>query len=87
MDGVRVSEEEIVVAVKAHMHDRQETRTSGRQGRTVVRKWDPGLKLIAEGYATKCIWNHNPELEDTGENLFAGTGPLDLREALEKWFL
>ncbi|GAA6233811.1 peptidase inhibitor 16-like [Lates japonicus] len=50
-------------------------------------KWDPGLKLIAEGYATKCIWNHNPELEDTGENLFAGTGPLDLREALEKWFL
>lgn len=45
------------------------------------------LKLVAEGYAAKCIWNHNPDLEDTGENLFAGTGPLDLREALEKWFL
>lgn len=52
-----------------------------------LQKWDPSLKVIAEGYATKCIWNHNPELEDTGENLFAGTGPLDLREALEKWFL
>ncbi|KAG7224345.1 hypothetical protein INR49_004652, partial [Caranx melampygus] len=52
-----------------------------------VQKWDPSLKLLAEGYATKCIWNHNPELEDTGENLFAGDGPLDLREALEKWFL
>ena len=52
-----------------------------------LQKWDPDLKLIAEGYATKCVWNHNPELEDTGENLYAGTGPLDLREALEKWFL
>uniref|UniRef100_A0A3P8RSK8 SCP domain-containing protein n=1 Tax=Amphiprion percula TaxID=161767 RepID=A0A3P8RSK8_AMPPE len=50
-------------------------------------KWDPSMKLLAEGYAAKCIWNHNPELEDTGENLFAGTGPLDLRVALEKWFL
>ncbi|XP_034027459.1 peptidase inhibitor 16-like [Thalassophryne amazonica] len=50
-------------------------------------KWDPALKLIAEGYAAKCIWNHNPELEEIGENLFASTGPLDLREALEKWFL
>lgn len=52
-----------------------------------VQKWDPALKLIAEGYAAKCIWNHNPELEDVGENLFAGTGPLDLAEAVEKWFL
>lgn len=43
--------------------------------------------MVAEGYAAKCVWNHNPELEDTGENLFAGTGTMDLREALEKWFL
>uniref|UniRef100_UPI003AB021F6 uncharacterized protein n=1 Tax=Centroberyx gerrardi TaxID=166262 RepID=UPI003AB021F6 len=50
-------------------------------------KWDASLKVIAEGYAAKCIWNHNPDLEETGENLFAGTGPLDLRMALEKWFL
>uniref|UniRef100_A0A3Q2ZBH6 SCP domain-containing protein n=1 Tax=Kryptolebias marmoratus TaxID=37003 RepID=A0A3Q2ZBH6_KRYMA len=52
-----------------------------------LQKWDPSLKLMAETYAAKCIWNHNPELEDTGENLFAGTGPLDLRQAVEKWFL
>uniref|UniRef100_A0A8C6T5L1 SCP domain-containing protein n=1 Tax=Neogobius melanostomus TaxID=47308 RepID=A0A8C6T5L1_9GOBI len=50
-------------------------------------KWDRNLKLVAEGYAAKCIWNHNPELEDTGENLFAGTGQLDLERAMEKWFL
>ncbi|KAK7884739.1 hypothetical protein WMY93_027862 [Mugilogobius chulae] len=50
-------------------------------------RWDGNLKLVAEGYAAKCVWNHNPELEDTGENLFAGTGELDLERALEKWFL
>ncbi|KAK1898533.1 Peptidase inhibitor 16, partial [Dissostichus eleginoides] len=53
----------------------------------LVQKWDANLKVIAEGYAAKCVWNHNPELKETGENLFAGTGPLDIREALEKWFL
>uniref|UniRef100_A0A3B5ME90 SCP domain-containing protein n=1 Tax=Xiphophorus couchianus TaxID=32473 RepID=A0A3B5ME90_9TELE len=43
--------------------------------------------LVAEGYAAKCIWSHNPALDDTGENLFVSSGPLDLRDALEKWFL
>ncbi|XP_007578287.1 peptidase inhibitor 16 [Poecilia formosa] len=52
-----------------------------------VQKWDPNLKLVAESYAAKCIWNHNPALDDTGENLFVSSGPLDLRDALEKWFL
>ncbi|KAM3872272.1 peptidase inhibitor 16-like [Diretmus argenteus] len=50
-------------------------------------KWDSNLKVIAEGYSAKCIWNHNPDLEETGENLYASTGSLDLRLALEKWFL
>lgn len=45
------------------------------------------MKLLAENYAAKCIWNHNPDLLDIGENLFVTSGPLDLREALEKWFL
>uniref|UniRef100_A0A3Q0QT12 SCP domain-containing protein n=1 Tax=Amphilophus citrinellus TaxID=61819 RepID=A0A3Q0QT12_AMPCI len=36
--------------------------------------WDANLKLVAEGYAAKCVWNHNPELLETGENLYAGTG-------------
>uniref|UniRef100_A0A3B3V8K6 SCP domain-containing protein n=1 Tax=Poecilia latipinna TaxID=48699 RepID=A0A3B3V8K6_9TELE len=53
----------------------------------VLEKWDPNLKLVAESYAAKCIWNHNPALDDTGENLFVSSGPLDLRDALEKWFL
>ncbi|XP_034535082.1 peptidase inhibitor 16-like [Notolabrus celidotus] len=52
-----------------------------------LQKWDPSLKVIAEGYAAKCVWNHNPDLEETGENLYAGNKPLDHREALEEWFL
>lgn len=43
--------------------------------------------MVAEGYAAKCVWNHNPDLEDTGENLFVSTGTMDLREGMEKWFL
>ncbi|XP_055004140.1 peptidase inhibitor 16-like [Boleophthalmus pectinirostris] len=50
-------------------------------------KWDGNLKILAEKYAATCVWNHNPELEDTGENLYVGTGELDLERALEKWFL
>lgn len=52
-----------------------------------LQKWDAALKVLAEGYAAKCVWNHNPDLEDTGENLFVSTGPMDLREGMEKWFL
>jgi len=43
--------------------------------------------MQAEGFAAQCIWSHNPDLEETGENLFVGTGSLDPRQALEKWFL
>lgn len=52
-----------------------------------LQKWDASLKVVAEGYAAKCVWNHNPDLEDTGENLFVSTGTMDLREGMEKWFL
>ncbi|XP_037540507.1 peptidase inhibitor 16, partial [Nematolebias whitei] len=52
-----------------------------------LQRWDSSLKLMAEAYAAKCIWNHNPELEETGENLYAGTGPLDFAQAVEKWFM
>ncbi|XP_022622512.1 peptidase inhibitor 16-like [Seriola dumerili] len=80
-----LSEEQEELLVELHNHYRGLVSPSASA--MLPLKWDPSLKLLAEGYATKCVWNHNPELEDTGENLFAGTGPLDLREALEKWFL
>lgn len=80
-----LTEEQEELLVELHNHYRGQVSPSASA--MLPLRWDPSLKVIAEGYAAKCIWNHNPELEDTGENLFAGTGPLDLREALEKWFL
>ncbi|XP_053174099.1 peptidase inhibitor 16-like [Scomber japonicus] len=80
-----LSEEQEELLVELHNYYRGQVSPSASA--MLPLKWDPTLKVIAEGYAAKCVWNHNPELEETGENLFAGTGSLDLREALEKWFL
>ncbi|KAG7520048.1 peptidase inhibitor 16-like [Solea senegalensis] len=80
-----LNEEQEELLVELHNHYRGQVSPSASA--MLPLKWDPSLKLLAEGYAAKCIWNHNRELTDTGENLFAGTGSLDLREALEKWFL
>lgn len=80
-----LSEEQEELLVELHNYYRGQVSPSASA--MLPLKWDTNLKLVAEGYAAKCIWNHNPELEETGENLFAGTGPLDLRSALEKWFL
>uniref|UniRef100_A0A8C9XH46 SCP domain-containing protein n=1 Tax=Sander lucioperca TaxID=283035 RepID=A0A8C9XH46_SANLU len=80
-----LSEEQEELLVELHNHYRGQVSPSASA--MLPLRWDPSLKLLAEGYAAKCVWNHNPDLEDTGENLYAGTGQLDLREALEKWFL
>ncbi|KAK9514707.1 hypothetical protein VZT92_025403 [Zoarces viviparus] len=80
-----LSEEQEELLVELHNYYRGQVSPSASA--MLPLRWDPSLKVIAEGYAAKCNWNHNPELEDTGENLYAGTGPLDVREALEKWFL
>ncbi|RVE71019.1 hypothetical protein OJAV_G00070440 [Oryzias javanicus] len=80
-----LDDEQEEMLVELHNHYRGQVSPSAAA--MLPLKWDANLKLIAESYASKCIWQHNPDLEDTGENLFAGTGELDLREALEKWFL
>ncbi|KAF7643812.1 hypothetical protein LDENG_00232750 [Lucifuga dentata] len=80
-----LSEEEEELLVELHNHYRGQV--SPRASAMLPLKWDASLKVLAEGYAAKCHWSHNPELDETGENLFAGTGPLDLRVTLEKWFL
>ncbi|XP_056155657.1 peptidase inhibitor 16-like [Lampris incognitus] len=76
-------QEELIV----ELHNYYRGQVSPSASAMLPLKWDSNLKVVAEGYAAKCDWNHNPNLEDTGENLFASTGPLDLRMALEKWFL
>ncbi|TDH11115.1 hypothetical protein EPR50_G00082170 [Perca flavescens] len=66
-----LSEEQEELLVELHNHYRGQVSPSASA--MLPLRWDPSLKLLAEGYAAKCVWNHNPDLEDTGENLFAGT--------------
>ncbi|KAM7410748.1 hypothetical protein PAMA_020946 [Pampus argenteus] len=80
-----LNEEQEELLVELHNHYRGQVSPSASA--MLPLRWDSSLKVIAEGYAAKCIWNHNPELEETGENLYANTATLDLRGALEKWFL
>ncbi|XP_077457165.1 uncharacterized protein LOC144074548 [Stigmatopora argus] len=80
-----LTEEGEELLVELHNHYRGQV--SPTASAMLPLKWDPTLKVLAEGYAAKCIWNHNPDLVDIGENLFAGTGTLDLRVGMEKWFL
>ncbi|XP_047443443.1 peptidase inhibitor 16-like [Mugil cephalus] len=78
---------EVQEEMLVELHNHYRGQVSPSASAMLPLRWDPALKLVAEGYAAKCIWNHNPDLEDTGENLFAGTGSLDLSAAMEKWFL
>lgn len=84
VDGILMEDQEELLV---ELHNRYRGVVQPSASAMMPLKWDGNLKLVAEGYAAKCIWNHNPELEDSGENLFAGTGELDLERAVEKWFL
>lgn len=83
--GSALAEEDEELLVDLHNHYRGLVSPSASA--MLPLKWDPDLKAIAEAYAAKCIWNHNIDLEDIGENLFADNGPLNLSEAIEKWFM
>ncbi|TRZ01150.1 hypothetical protein DNTS_017553 [Danionella cerebrum] len=50
--------------------------------------WDESLRIVAEAYAAKCIWEHNPELDnlDLGENLFVSTGMINVSQGVQGWF-
>lgn len=49
-------------------------------------RWDPELEGFAKNYATKCIWEHNKERGRRGENLFAMSGDLDVKRAVQEWY-
>ncbi len=50
--------------------------------------WDEALRVVAEAYAARCIWDHNPQLEELsmGENLFVGTGSFNATKAMLDWY-
>ncbi|KAK2885281.1 hypothetical protein Q8A67_016118 [Cirrhinus molitorella] len=79
-----LTEQERSTIVDMHNELRSKVQPSAAFMQKVV--WDEGLRLVAELYAAKCIWDHNPELENLGENLFVGTGPFNVTKAMLNWF-
>ncbi|XP_041953434.1 peptidase inhibitor 16 [Alosa sapidissima] len=84
VSSAQLSEDHYQVIVDQHNLRRTQVIPSAVYMKTM--SWDERLRIVAEGYAAKCRWDHNPELEDLGENLYITNGPLDPEEAIEKWF-
>eukprot|EP00063_Salmo_salar_P015167 XP_013990002.1 PREDICTED: peptidase inhibitor 16 [Salmo salar] len=83
----QLSQEDAETLMELHNSYRGQVVPSATYMRKV--KWDEKLKILAEGYAVKCVLEQNPDLEllNTGENLFVSNEPLDLNMTMENWFL
>uniref|UniRef100_A0A3B3T211 SCP domain-containing protein n=1 Tax=Paramormyrops kingsleyae TaxID=1676925 RepID=A0A3B3T211_9TELE len=53
---------------------------------SLLQSWNASLESVAKDYAVQCIWDHNPDLEDTGENLYITSGALNISQALTNWY-
>ncbi|XP_016403951.1 peptidase inhibitor 16-like [Sinocyclocheilus rhinocerous] len=81
-----LTEQEKSTIVDMHNELRSKVQPSAAFMQKVV--WDETLRLLAEAYAAKCIWDHNPQLKEfrMGENLFLGTGQFNATKAMMDWF-
>ncbi|XDV46479.1 hypothetical protein PO909_014368 [Leuciscus waleckii] len=82
----QLTEQEKSTIVDMHNKLRSQVQPSAAFMQKVV--WDETLRVVAEAYATKCIWEHNPELEELtlGENIFVSTGHFNATKAMVRWF-
>uniref|UniRef100_A0A9J7YH45 SCP domain-containing protein n=2 Tax=Cyprinus carpio TaxID=7962 RepID=A0A9J7YH45_CYPCA len=82
----QLTEQEKSTIIDMHNELRSKVQPSAAFMQKVV--WDETLRVVAEAYAAKCIWDHNPQLEELslGENLFVNTGPFNATKALLNWF-
>ncbi|XP_060087503.1 peptidase inhibitor 16 [Heteronotia binoei] len=68
------------------LHNQYRSKVSPPAADMLKMSWDPELETFAKDYATKCIWEHNKERGWRGENLFAMTGDLTVKTAVEDWY-
>nr|XP_056701369.1 peptidase inhibitor 16 [Euleptes europaea] len=68
------------------LHNQYRSKVSPPAADMLKMSWDPELETFAKDYATKCIWEHNKERGWRGENLFAMTGDLSVKSAVENWY-
>ncbi|KAI7794503.1 peptidase inhibitor 16 [Triplophysa rosa] len=81
-----LTEQQTSNIIDIHNDIRSQVKPSAAFMQKVV--WDETLRLMAEAYAAKCIWDHNPDLKslELGENLFVTTGPFNVTQAMLDWF-
>ncbi|XP_076840053.1 peptidase inhibitor 16 isoform X2 [Brachyhypopomus gauderio] len=49
--------------------------------------WCEECRVVAELYASECVWEHNPNVKNVlGENLYITTGTLNVTDVLMGWF-
>lgn len=95
-DGLTDSEE---IAMLDKHNELRGTVASGNQAdqpsATDMRKmyWSDELALVAQNYADKCIFEHNPNKNNeqntfgvVGENLFMTTGGFDPTGSIQAWY-
>ncbi|KAL7864116.1 hypothetical protein AOLI_G00155360 [Acnodon oligacanthus] len=69
------------------MHNDYRSKVEPLAANMIHMTWDEVPSLVAEGYAAKCIWDHNPDMQNImGENLFISTGPFNIDKAMSDWF-
>ncbi|XP_054837308.1 peptidase inhibitor 16 [Eublepharis macularius] len=68
------------------LHNQYRSKVSPPAADMLKMSWDPELETFAKDYATKCIWEHNADRGWRGENLFAMSGDLTVKTAVEEWY-
>ncbi|XP_048859021.1 peptidase inhibitor 16-like isoform X3 [Brienomyrus brachyistius] len=82
--GHQLTSEEKHTIVELHNHYRSQVMPTAANMRNL--SWNTSLESVAKDYAVQCIWDHNPNLEDTGENLYITSGALNISKALTSWY-
>ncbi|XP_036390117.1 peptidase inhibitor 16-like [Megalops cyprinoides] len=81
----QLDSEDKATIVELHNHFRSHVLPTATNMRKM--SWMESLETTAAEYVTKCVWDHNPNRGDIGENLFVGTGPFNLTKAVTSWYL
>ncbi|KAJ6659869.1 hypothetical protein lerEdw1_018325 [Lerista edwardsae] len=68
------------------LHNEYRSQVSPPAADMLKMSWDPQLEAFAKDYAAKCTWEHNKARGRRGENLFAMSGGLDVKIAVESWY-
>ncbi|XP_055045330.2 peptidase inhibitor 16 isoform X4 [Misgurnus anguillicaudatus] len=81
-----LTEQQASDIVDIHNDLRSQVQPSAAFMQKVV--WNETVRLVAESYAAKCIFDDNPDLPNLklGENLYVTTDSLNITKAMLKWF-